>query len=307
MVCCFDLDRPWLIFAGIAMPKHTKLEIPQAKTLNCRGKLISLEKPVVMGILNLTPDSFSDGGKYNTIDKALSSVGEMLEQGAGIIDIGGYSSRPGAKSISVEEELLRISAVVAAILNDFPDAIISIDTFRAEVAMAMLEAGVHMINDISAGTYDPEMLDTVAKFQVPFVMMHMQGKPQTMQNAPDYGNVIEEVFQFFVGRVNAARKAGIHDLIVDPGFGFGKTLEHNYELFRNLDKFKRLGLPLLIGISRKSMLYRLFGAEPGDVQELSAVMHLKALEMGADILRVHDVRPAARLVGLKNYLEHGTL
>ncbi|MEM0998758.1 MAG: dihydropteroate synthase [Bacteroidota bacterium] len=279
--------------------------IPTPTTLNCRGRIIRLDRPLVMGILNLTPDSFSDGGQFNRPDAAYRQAEKMLAEGADIIDIGGYSSRPGADDIAPEEELARIQAITAGIIARFPEAIISIDTFRSTVARAMLETGAHLINDISAGTLDSAMLATVADFAAPYLLMHMQGNPQTMQKNPRYTDVVDEVYQFLVARVKAARKAGIHDLVVDPGFGFGKRLEHNYELFRNLNKFKALGLPMLVGLSRKSMIYRLFSTTPEDVLELASALHLQALAAGANILRVHDVRPAARIARLHSYLKHG--
>jgi dihydropteroate synthase len=283
------------------------LTVPEHITLNCRGRLLVLDRPVVMGILNLTPDSFSDGGQFNTEKQALQRVEDMLKDGATIIDVGGYSSRPGAVDISPEEELGRVQTIVGQILRQFPEAIVSIDTFRASVAGPLLDLGVHIVNDISAGLLDPEMLPLVGRHRVPYVLMHMQGRPQTMQVAPKYGDVVSEVAQFFVERIRAARMARIQDIVLDPGFGFGKTLDHNWELFRNLGQFKVYGLPILIGISRKSMVYRLFDTQAHDVLELTTALHLKALEMGARILRVHDVRPALRAVQLHHYLQHGSL
>jgi dihydropteroate synthase len=275
--------------------------------LNCRGRLLDLSRPCVMGILNLTPDSFSDGGSYPTTALALDRVGEMLAEGASIIDIGGASSRPGAPEVSPEAEWARIAEVVTAIPARFPEAIVSIDTFHASVAEAALAAGAHIINDISAGQHDPRMIAVIAQARAPYVLMHMQGTPATMQAAPHYEDVVAEVYTALVARIRAAKAAGIVDLVIDPGFGFGKTLAHNYELFRNLDKFSVLGLPLLVGISRKSMVYKLFSTQPDDVLELTTALHLKALELGASILRVHDVRPAFRAVQLHQYLRHGTL
>lgn len=260
-----------------------------------------------MGILNLTPDSFSDGGRFNRPDQAYAQVASMLAQGAQIIDIGGYSSRPGAAEVSPEEELERISEITKGVLKRFPEALVSIDTFRASVAEATLDMGVHIINDISAGKLDARMFETVGRYDAPYILMHMQGRPQTMQENPVYANIVDEVHAFFVERITAARAAGIVDIVLDPGFGFGKRMEHNYELFRNLNKFKILGLPLLVGISRKSMIYRLFNTTPEDVLELSSALHLQALQLGADFLRVHDVRPAARIVQMHHYLQHGTL
>lgn len=278
---------------------------PEHITLNCNGRLLSLERPIVMGILNLTPDSFSDGGLYTSAAKALAHVEQMLAEGATIIDIGGYSSRPGATDIPAEEELRRVSGIVGEVLRRFPEAIISIDTFRSAVAAPLLDMGVQMVNDISAGLLDPEMLPLVGRHRAAYVLMHMRGNPQTMQVAPVYGNVVDEVCEYFMARIRAARAAQIQDILLDPGFGFGKTLAQNWELFRNLDRFKVYGLPLLIGISRKSMVYRLFDTQPHDVQELTTALHLRALEAGARLLRVHDVRPALRAIQLHQYLQHG--
>lgn len=260
-----------------------------------------------MGILNLTPDSFSDGGRYNDMDAALAQTEKMLSEGAAVIDIGGYSSRPGAEHIPLQEELNRVAGITSAILDRFPEALLSVDTFRSEVARELLQTGVHIINDISAGLLDEAMLETVATFDAPYIMMHMPGNPQTMQGLAKYGDVALEVWDHLALRVRAAREAGIKDLVIDPGFGFGKTVAHNYELFRSLDKFSLLGLPLLVGISRKSMLYKPFGAQPDEVLDLASALHLQALEAGASILRVHDVLPAARIVKLHQLLKHGTV
>lgn len=291
------------------MAKKTDIPalLPRQMTLNCRGILLDLSRPLVMGILNLTPDSFSDGGKYNELDAALIHTEAMLEDGADVIDIGGYSSRPGAEDISPERELERISGIVEEIRERFPDAILSIDTFRSSVARAMLERGAHIINDISGGLFDADMLATVAEFNAPYILMHIQGTPQTMQEKPTYGNVVEEVWDHLKDRVKEVRRVGITDIVVDPGFGFGKRLDHNYDLFRNLDKFTLFGLPLLVGISRKSMVYKLFNTTPDDIADLTTALHLKALEAGANILRVHDVKPAKRALSLYHYLIHGTV
>lgn len=278
---------------------------PKARTINFRGNLLHLERPRVMGILNLTPDSFSDGGRFNTMEAALKQTGTMLDEGADLIDIGAYSSRPGASDMPVQEELNRLSAITRAIREQYPDAILSVDTFRAEVARQMLDLGVHMINDISGGTLDPEMMPLVADYQVPYCIMHMRGTPQTMTQLAHYENVTEEVLDFLLERIGLARAAGIHDLIIDPGFGFAKRLSHNYELFRSFHKLNLAGVPMLIGISRKSMIYKLFGAAPDEVLDLSTALHLKALEMGADILRVHDVKPARRAVTMHQVLNLG--
>lgn len=283
------------------------LDVPQITTLNCRGRLLSLAEPVVMGILNVTPDSFSDGGQFNSVELALPQVARMLAEGAAIIDVGGYSSRPGAQDIGVQEELDRVAPVLEAVLRDFPEAILSIDTFRSSVAGPLLDMGVHMVNDISAGLLDEEMLALVGKYRAPYVLMHMQGHPQTMQHAPAYTDVVSEVADYFVERIRAAQAAGVVDILLDPGFGFGKTLAHNWELFRNLAQFKVFGRPLLVGISRKSMIYRAFDTTPSDVLELSTALHLKAVEAGARVLRVHDVQPAVRAIQLHKLLTHGAI
>ncbi|MCB9232622.1 MAG: dihydropteroate synthase [Bacteroidia bacterium] len=280
---------------------------PIQTTLNFRGKLVSLQRPLVMGVLNLTPDSFSDGGRYNQPEQALAHTRAMLEAGADLIDIGGYSSRPGATDISPQEELDRIYAITAQILQEFPQAIISIDTFRASVARQMLDLGVHAINDISGGQLDPEMYATVARYPVPYFLMHMQGTPQTMQLNPTYQDVCEEVWDYFVEKINLARAAGIKDIVLDPGFGFGKTVAHNYELLARLANFQEFGLPILIGISRKSMLYKLLQTQPSEVSDLAAVLHFKALEAGARILRVHDVKTAVHTIKLFQYMQHGVI
>jgi dihydropteroate synthase len=256
-----------------------------------------------MGILNLTPDSFSDGGRYLELDAALAQTERMLEEGATFIDMGGYSSRPGADHVSEAEELRRLEQVVAQVIQRFPEALVSIDTFRSGVAAAMLDLGAHLINDISAGELDPNMMTTVAKYPAPYIMMHMKGTPQTMQQQARYQDVVEEVWGFLVAKVNEARKAGIRDLIVDPGFGFGKKWKHNYQLLHRLDQLGRLGLPVLVGISRKSMLYRLLDTEPTDVLPQSTALHFKALEQGANILRVHDVKDAVRVCKLYRYYQ----
>lgn len=260
-----------------------------------------------MGILNLTPDSFSDGGKFNSLSAALRQTERMLEEGAAIIDIGGYSSRPGADDIPTAEELRRLETVVAAVLDRFPEAFVSIDTFREPVARAMLEMGAHIINDISGGLLDSRMLPTVAEFDAPYILMHMPGTPQTMQGLAQYEDVALEVWDHLAARIRAAKAAGVTDIIADPGFGFGKTIPHNYQLFRNLEQFKLLGVPFLVGISRKSMLYKPFKTTPDKVLDLTAALHLKALEAGASILRVHDVAPAVRTIQLYQYLANGAV
>lgn len=284
--------------------------LPITHTLNCRGRLLSLDTPRIMGILNVTPDSFSDGGAFETVEAALSHTEQMLAEGADIIDIGGASSRPKSEVVMPDEEIRRISPVVEAILAEFPETIVSIDTFYPQVASAMLEVGAHIINDISAGTAlgrlhpsDPDMMQILAQYpNVPYVMMHMKGAPQDMQENPVYEDVVGEVWQFFVEKINQARAAGLRDLIIDPGFGFGKTILHNYQLWGGLAQFREAGLPVLVGLSRKSMLYKLLQTEPRDVMAAASALHFQALQAGAQLLRVHDVKEAKQTVKVFSYL-----
>ena len=288
--------------------KNQNLKPQRQFSLNCRGRILVLDQPRIMGILNLTPDSFSDGGDYNSEAAAVDHVGQMLVGGVDLIDIGGYSSRPGATHISPEAELERIFPITQALIKHFPQAIFSVDTFRAEVAQVMLEAGVHLVNDISAGRYDADMLRVVANFDAPFLMMHMQGTPQTMQQNPTYENIVHEVWHFFIEQIQAARQAGIRDLIIDPGFGFGKSISHNYQLVEAFDFFRELELPLLAGISRKSMMYKLLDTTPHDVLEITTALHLRLLDKGANILRVHDVAAARRIIEVHQYIkEYGVV
>ena len=268
-------------------------------TIRYNGELIDLNKPLVMGILNVTPDSFYDGGRYHTIEDAVIHVGDMLVQGAKIIDIGAVSTRPGADLLSAEQELKRLKPVVRQIRHKYPNAILSLDTFRAEVANEMVqEFGDFIINDISGGMLDPEMFKTVARLKVPYVLMHMQGTPQNMQHKPFYNNVAKEVIKQLSEGVYHLHEMGVCDVIVDPGFGFGKTIDHNYELFNHLDAFRFFELPLLVGISRKSMIYRLLDKTPTDSLNGTTVLNTLALQAGANILRVHDVNEAFEAVKL---------
>ena len=265
-------------------------------TINVRGQLLDLSAPKVMGILNLTPDSFYDGGKLTTGNEVLAHAEKMLHEGADIVDIGGMSSRPGAEIISEEEELKRVLPHVQNIISKFPQAILSIDTIRAKVADECLKAGVHIINDISAGRFDEEMIPVVAKHKTPFIIMHMQGIPNNMQQNPHYENVTTEVLDFFAERITTCRKAGIGDLILDVGFGFGKTTEHNYTLLRNLKYFSTLNSPLLAGVSRKGMIYKTLGTTAEHALNGTTVANTIALINGANILRVHDVKEAKEAV-----------
>ena len=274
-------------------------------TLNCKGRLIDLSTPRVMGILNRTPDSFYDGGRTNTTLEVLDRAGHMLEAGATFLDVGGYSTRPGAKDISVAEELDRVLPAIEAILRNYPDALVSVDTFRAEVARRAVEAGAALVNDISAGLLDEQMLNTVAQLQVPYIMMHIKGSPQDMQNRTDYNDLVGEVLYQLSERIRAARAVGINDLVCDPGFGFAKTRQQNFELLRHLDEFRLLECPLLVGVSRKSMIYKTLDSTPDNALNGSTFLHGFALQAGAHILRVHDVTEAVECVRLWEALRAG--
>ena len=271
-------------------------------TINCKGTLIDVSTPKVMGILNITPDSFFDGGKYKNESDILSQVEKMLLDGATFIDIGAYSSRPGAKHISKKEELQRIVPVVDLLVNQFPEIIISVDTFRSEVAQQTIKAGAAIINDISAGKMDEKMFSTVAQLQVPYMIMHMQGTPQNMQENPQYENVTTQVISFFAEQLFKLRQLKVNDIIIDPGFGFGKTLEHNYELLKNLSLFKNLEVPILAGISRKSMLYKPLNISAKDALNATTSANTIALLNGANILRVHDVKEAVEAIKIVTQL-----
>lgn len=269
------------------------------KSLNVNGRLLDLSTPQVMGILNVTPDSFYAGSRSRTEAEIAARACQILDEGASIIDIGAYSSRPNAEHISPEEEMQRLRTGLEILNRNHPDAIISVDTFRAEVARQCVEEyGAAIINDISAGEMDEQMFPTVARLNVPYIMMHMQGTPQNMQKEPHYENLLKEVFMYFARKVRQLRDLGMKDIILDPGFGFGKTLEHNYELMAHLEEFGIFELPLLVGVSRKSMIYRLFGATPQEALNGTTVLDTVALMKGADILRVHDVREAVEAVRL---------
>ncbi len=251
-----------------------------------------------MGILNVTPDSFYDGGKYNNLSTILNRAEKMLTEGATIIDIGGMSSRPGAKEVPVNEELKRSIPAVKAIRKEFPEAYISIDTVWAEVARQAIDAGADMVNDISSGSMDKSLIPTVGQLGVPYILMHIQGKPQTMQNNPQYDNVITDILDFFIQKTDELRQHGIHDMIIDPGFGFGKTVEHNYTILRQMSDFQILNLPVLVGISRKSMIYKVLDTTPDKALNGTTALHVIALQNGAKILRVHDVREAVEVIEL---------
>ncbi len=272
--------------------------------ISCKGKLIDLTIPKIMGILNLTPDSFYDGGLYNNTDRALAQTEKMLLEGATFIDVGGASSKPGAVEISADEELARVLPVIEEIHKTFPETLISIDTYRSDVAKQAVAAGAAMVNDISGGNLDAKMLKTVGALGVPYVAMHMQGTPQNMQDKPSYETILTDIRLFFAAKIDAAHKAGIHDIIIDPGFGFGKTLEHNYTLLKNISSIQMDGIPMLIGVSRKSMIYKLLQIEVADALNGTSVLNTVALQQGAQILRVHDVKEAHQAVQLIEKLKY---
>lgn len=271
-------------------------------TINCNGKLIDLATPKVMGILNCTPDSFYDGGKYKSESQVLSQVEKMLSDGATFVDVGAYSSKPNAEFVSEEDELNRLLPVIELVLKSFPETIISVDTFRSKVAQNAIENGAAIINDISAGNLDENMLEIVAKLQVPYIMMHMKGTPQTMQTLTHYENICKEMLFYFSERVGMARSFGINDIIIDPGFGFAKTLEQNYEVMQKFELFQMLELPLLVGISRKSMIYKTLETTAENSLNGTTFLNAISLQKGANILRVHDVKEAVESVKLFNKL-----
>ncbi len=265
--------------------------------INVKGRLLDLTTPQVMGILNVTPDSFYYGSRMQTQEEIAVRARQIIDEGASIIDIGAYSSRPNAEHITAGEEMNRLRTGLEIVNRNHPDAIVSVDTFRADVAeQCVKDYGVAIVNDIAAGEMDDRMFETVARLGVPYIMMHMQGTPQNMQKEPHYDNLIKEVFIYFARKVQQLRDLGMKDIILDPGFGFGKTLEHNYELMAHLEEFSIFELPLLVGVSRKSMIYKLLGGTPQDALNGTTVLDTVALMKGANILRVHDVREAVEAV-----------
>ncbi len=273
------------------------METLYPKYINVSGSLLDLSVPCVMGILNVTPDSFYEGSRMQTEMEIIRRIEQILSEGASIIDIGAYSSRPNAENVSPKEEMERLRMGLSILRKVQPDAIVSVDTFRADVArMCVEEYGVSIINDIAAGEMDADMFRTVADLNVPYIMMHMRGTPQDMQHRPHYDNLLKEVFEYFARKVQQLRDLGVKDMILDPGFGFGKTVEHNYELLAHLEDFRVFELPLLVGVSRKSMIYRLLGTTPQEALNGTTVLDTICLLKGADILRVHDVREAVETV-----------
>ena len=276
-------------------------------TINCKGELVDLISPKVMGILNLTPDSFFDGGKYKDESSILTQVEYMLDQGAAFIDMGAYSSRPGAEHVPEDEELQRMIPVIDLILKNFPDTLISVDTFRSKVAAESIEHGAAIINDIAAGNLDKNMFATIAKHQVPYIMMHMKGTPQSMQKEATYDNLINDLRFYFSEKIQEATSKKINDVIIDPGFGFAKTTAQNYTLLHHLDMFQTLGLPILIGLSRKSMVYKILESSPQEALNGTTALHTVALLKGANIIRAHDVKEASECVKLVEALKANAL
>lgn len=268
------------------------------RTINIGGRLLSFDRPMVMGILNVTPDSFFATSRCRGEEEIRQRVCRMRCEGAAMVDIGAYSSRPGAEDVALEEELRRLLPAISIVREEWSDAVVSVDTFRAEVARRAIEAGADMINDISGGKMDKEMFQTIADLHVPYVLTHMQGTPQNMQSAPSYENLMCEVFRSLGERVELLHEMGVADVIVDPGFGFGKTLEQNYEMMARLGEFRLLESPILVGVSRKSMIYRLLESTPEQSLNGTTVLNTIALMNGADILRVHDVREAVEAVNI---------
>mgnify|MGYP003687454929 FL=1 len=275
----------------------------RSMTINCRGNLIDFTKPKIMGILNLTPDSFFDGGNFNSIDHATKQCERMILEGADFIDIGAVSSKPGANQVKENEELNRLLPVLEKLITEFPEMYFSIDTFRSKVASEALELGASIINDISAGGFDSEMLAVVGRHKAPYITMHMQGKPSDMQLNTQYGNLMEELIFFFSEKIKEAHTAGINDLIIDPGFGFGKTKEHNFDILKNLEDFQNLNTPVLAGISRKSMIYKTLQVDAASALNGTTVLNTIALYKKAQIIRVHDVKEAKECIDLLEALQ----
>lgn len=289
------------MLSGIYKPSKTN-PLSTKDTINVRGEIIDLSLPRVMGIINVTPDSFFAGSRKQLIDDVLRGADQMLSDGAIFLDIGGYSSRPGAENISIDEEAARVTAPIEAIMNRFPEAIVSVDTFRSEVARAAVNSGAAIINDISAGHLDKDMLETVADMKVPYIAMHMRGTPQTMKGLTDYHDILLEVTKYFSSVLDHCNHLGIKDVLIDPGFGFAKTAEQSFDLLKKLDHFHHLNRPLLVGVSRKSMIYRTLNLTAEEALNGTSVLNSVALFKGAAILRVHDVKEAVEAIKLISQL-----
>jgi dihydropteroate synthase len=276
---------------------------PLKNTLQIKGQLFLIDKPLIMGILNLTPDSFFSGSRSETSKEMLIlKASQMIQEGADILDLGGYSTRPGASEVTEEEEIKRVIPAVEWIAEAFPSVLISVDTFRSNVARASVLAGAHLVNDISAGNLDSKMLETVGQLDVPYIAMHMRGNPKTMLEKTNYSDILVEIMNYFSEKVASCKANGIKDIIVDPGFGFAKTVEQNFEILRNLEYFLALSLPILVGVSRKSMIYKTLGISPEEALNGSTALHMYALCKGANILRVHDITEAKETLNLYKQL-----
>ena len=275
-------------------------------TINIKGTLLDLTKPKIMGILNITPDSFFDGGEYNSEYKILNQVEKMLLEGADIIDIGGHSSRPGAKKLTIEKETERVIPIIKLIVGKFKNIIISIDTFRSEIARKAIEAGASVINDISGGDLDKKMYEVAGELKVPYIIMHMKGVPSNMQNDTEYDNVIFDIIKNLSYKIDLAKKAGVLDIIIDPGFGFGKSLKDNFKILKNLSSFKQLNQPIMVGLSRKSMIYKLLESSANDALNGTTCLNSISLNNGANIIRVHDVKEAKEAVKLIEFMNENS-
>ncbi|MFA6923800.1 MAG: dihydropteroate synthase [Bacteroidales bacterium] len=271
--------------------------------INCRGKLIDLSTPLIMGILNITPDSFYDGGKYSTEKDLIKQTEKMISEGAVIIDVGAVSTKPGAENITEEEERKRLFPFLEKLIKRFPETNFSVDTFRSGVAEMAIDKGAAIINDISAGSFDEKMFDVIAKYNVPYIIMHIKGTPQNMQKNPIYENIVKEIMFYFSEKINALKLRGVNDIIIDPGFGFGKTVEHNYEILKNLKTFEVFKMPILVGISRKSMINKVLNIDSEDALNATTSLNTFALLNGANILRVHDVKEAMEAVKIVKMFE----
>lgn len=267
-------------------------------TLNCKGKIISLERPLVMGIINATPDSFFEGHLNGSNDSILKRVGQMITEGADIIDIGGQSTKPGSARVELEDEIKRVIPVIDLIHQHYPECIISVDTYYSKVAELAVESGASIVNDISAGNLDKDMIDIVGKLKVPYICMHMQGTPETMQKNPQYQNITKEVIDFFIEKIQQCKNANIQDIIIDPGFGFGKSIQHNFKLLREMETLKMLNRPILAGLSRKGMIYKSLNISANEALNGTSILNILALNNGASILRVHDVKEAKEAITL---------
>jgi dihydropteroate synthase len=288
--------------------KATEIEISSTRLELKGGRFLSLESPLVMGIVNITPDSFYDGGKYISEEAAIEHAGQLIADGADIIDLGATSTRPGAGYVTPSEELKRLLPVLEYLIKKHRDIPISIDTFHSSVAKETIEWGASLINDISGGSFDSEMYATIGKLKVPYILMHIQGTPETMQIDPHYEDVVEEVYAYFAERIKKLKSAGVRQIIIDPGFGFGKTVEHNYTLLRHIDRFKSLGLPIMAGLSRKSMINKVLKTKPENSLTGTIALNTLAILQGANILRVHDVKEARQVIQLvKQYMPPKTL